>query len=189
MNEIDLYPTWIPIVTRAYNLTQVSRFRKFVYVRADKVPFPFESRDVCIFGYGVDSLDEDTITIIARDCEQQHDHNHVLESPGCTRIDLTMGGALLKPLSPTETFVTIVANVDPKVAIIPYALLNWGTKTLVHYVFLALRDLTKNLEGSEFEERLKTSPTYVEIRPILDNYFLSKNREFEQRTLPLLDLF
>ena len=37
---------------------QLSRYRKLVYIKSRNLPWPVSPRDVCLYGFGVDALEE-----------------------------------------------------------------------------------------------------------------------------------
>jgi hypothetical protein len=42
---------------------------------------------------------------------------------------------LVKPVSKTQSWIVMMTNVDPKIAAVPYWLLNQATKQMAHYLF------------------------------------------------------
>lgn len=93
---------------------------------------------------------------------------------------------LLKIISPTKTRVIVLANADPKLAVIPFWLFNFCTKQFSPLLFSMLRKYSKELT-KEYLEAVESKPgtklsqmtfflthcveVYKEVRERLENYF------------------
>lgn len=56
-------------------------------------------------------------------------------TPSLVRARIRLAGLVLRPLTPTETEVTMLANVDPCLASMPYWLLNFATRNAMPMMF------------------------------------------------------
>jgi hypothetical protein len=91
---------------------------------------------------------------------------------------------LLKIMSPTKTRVIVLANADPKLAVVPFWLFNFCTKQFSPLLFSLLRQYSKELT-KEYLEAVESKPgivasearinsyveVYKEVKERLDNYF------------------
>ena len=80
----------------------------------------------------------------------------------------------------------MVANADPKLAVIPQWLVNAVTQQMAHLIFtvwdswkqLTLQTMNsraKNIPGTVYEERIKKNPeVYAQAKEILEKYFENK---------------
>ncbi|MDP2439667.1 MAG: hypothetical protein Q8P67_28290 [archaeon] len=141
-------------------------------------------RDASIYAYGVDQLqDKNQLTIVCRsvgegfggDGEGQtggiYAQRLVAAAPAVTssrvRVDLRMSGGLLRPVSPTQTQLIVMANADPQMAVIPYWLLNFVTKQLGGMLVGRLEVLAQGIDAdpeSKFTKRIAEKPhIYADI--------------------------
>ncbi len=115
------------------------------------LPWPMWARDVVLYGYGIDNLEEDeSIVITVRSCNENEQKQWPTTLDEYTvRMDCKIGGSVkkffkrfyiatrffAKPISTKETHVVMISNVDPKFNFIPYSLFNEVTKKLAHRMF------------------------------------------------------
>ncbi|EGG22871.1 hypothetical protein DFA_05001 [Cavenderia fasciculata] len=184
--EVDLYNTWIPRLTECNLLASDDRFRKVIYCRAE-CPWPIADRDLCLYGYGVDMLEdkEQTFVVVSRTYEDgDFDHNVVIPPPtgkpsSVVRSHTQISGFTIKPLSPTETYVQVVSCTDPRMKFVPYWFLNFITNQFSHYLFQMLRQQAQKVTTSpEFQKRIASNPIYSVIKEKSELYF--KNKELEK---------
>ncbi|GAM22793.1 hypothetical protein SAMD00019534_059680 [Acytostelium subglobosum LB1] len=165
--EVDLYHSWIPRLKDATQLADDSRFRKAIYCRVS-CPWPVDDRDIVVYGYGIDLLEESNkVVVFARSFEDgDFEGVDLPDVPTKTvRVDTKISGFVMQPISPTQTFVQVVSLTDPKMAFIPYWLLNFITNQFAHYLFVSLRRQTKSVASSPvYQERIKTNPLYNELK-------------------------
>jgi len=67
--EVDLYKSWWPMILESKVIQEITIYKKYVYLTS-WMPFPMQTRDVCLFGSGVDILENDTIVISVHSCEK-----------------------------------------------------------------------------------------------------------------------
>jgi hypothetical protein len=79
---------------------------------------------------------------------------------------------LMTPLTATSTRVQIISNTDPKMAYVPYWLLNLVTKHLAHMSFSMLRAQAASCTqlGSPYLARINSNPIYQDLIEILRKY-------------------
>ncbi|EFA79005.1 hypothetical protein PPL_08473 [Heterostelium album PN500] len=172
--EIDLYPTWIPRLLESTQLAEDKRYRKAIYCKVS-CPWPVENRDVCLYGYGVDMLDEcDKVVVVSRSFRDEDFEGVALPDvpKKVIRVDTRISGFVLKPISPTQTFVQVISLTDPKMSYIPYWLLNFVTTQFAHYLFVMLRKQANTvLSSEEYQRRINKNPLYLELKEKSDKYF------------------
>jgi hypothetical protein len=188
MNEHSLYHKWIPLINEVCLIKQLSNYRKVIYLNAN-LPWPLAPRDAVMYGYGVDYLEEETIVVMIRSCVEDDlppQDAHLIPPPeNFTRVDTKFAGVLLRPLSETSTYVTMMSNTDPKFTYIPYALLNWATKQLSFTMWSTLveRAKTIGMEGNEYEKLMQDKPElYANIQQKLDVYFSEKRKSEQEKS-------
>ena len=178
--EFDLYTEWFPFCIEASPQGNLSRFH-----RAGKFAIwmmtPISNREVFLIGYAVDDLTKNKRVVInsrsVRDDEQLPD---ALTRPGISkgsvRADLLKGGFVIDALSPTTCLVSFIMNVDPKIAHVPVAVLNWVSKKII---WVLLHQMGKAARGSTSKKS-----KYSERRVIsADVYSYFEKRAMEIFTL------
>jgi hypothetical protein len=187
-NEVDLYPSWIPLISKAYEKRVLSRFKKFVHLPFDGLPFPkfiVSPRDLCAYAYAVNMLeDEGVIAAFVRSCDPDHDpeHNHAEPLPGWLRVE-TKTGFVLRPISNEESEVTVVAVSDPKMDFVPAGVINWFIKKLCPHMLNLFSSLVNNI-GEEHKRRISTKPLYKDIAKIFDDYMKAPRAESSSSAPP-----
>ncbi|KYQ96841.1 hypothetical protein DLAC_04147 [Tieghemostelium lacteum] len=177
--EVALYGTWIPNLKEAKLLGEDNRFKKLIYARS-VCPWPVSDRDVCLFGYGVDMLEEhDKIMVIARSVRDGDLDGISWKLPdpikNVVRVDTKISGFTITPISETQTLVQVVSLTDPRMAMMPYWLLNFVTTQFCHYLFVMLRKQSKSVQSSKhYKTAIETNPVYSELKQMAQVYFQKK---------------
>ncbi len=179
INEIDLLSTFLPLV-EMQQLKQAPAFRQLVHARV-KVPWPVWDRDCVLDARGWDMLDRGAIVIVARTAstpDALHSRDAAVGgsawtgvnfpelAPKTVRLDARLAGGLVVPVRDDLTYVCCAANVDPKMAVVPMPLINFFTKQLAWYGFVAFRKQCMRFTGSLYEHRMRTreEEVYADVR-------------------------
>ncbi|KAK5582885.1 hypothetical protein RB653_004474 [Dictyostelium firmibasis] len=180
--EADLYYTWIPRLLESRILNQDDRFKRLIYCRAS-CPWPVSDRDICLYGYGVDMLEEENqVVVVSRSIRDQDlIGNSSLKNPetfipqvrdNTVRAKSEISGFTIKPISATQTYVQVVSLTDPNMKLLPKWLLNFVTTQFCHYLFVMLRKQASDVASSkEYQSRIESNPIYKEIKEKSDSYF------------------
>lgn len=184
INEIDLYVDWVPFLKESRETVELSKYRRGVY-SLFALPWPLSNRDMVVYGYGVDMLAEQSqLMIVIRSIGAGyggdgeglaggiHAERLVAASPAedasAVRMDFKIAGFLLSPVTATSTHLTVLSNVDPRMSIVPYFLLNFVTKQLAGILIGKLESLAAGIESdprSKYLERIANKPhIYQDIR-------------------------
>lgn len=142
-------------------------------------PWPISPRDICLYGYGVDMLEEsNSVAILVRSCTPQDPHDHPSIPRGTVRASTKYAGFLLTPQTESTTIVRTMTNSDPKIDYVPYTLLNLVTKHLAPYFFTMLRTqaVACTTAGSPYNQRIQTNPIYEDMRKMLERFNLNANQ-------------
>jgi hypothetical protein len=85
---------------------------------------------------------------------------------------------LARPISATETELTLLSNTDPFLAIVPYRFLNSVTKQFAYMLMYTLANLAENIEGTEYEKRiLKNKDIYEDARQRIKSHFENTKKD------------
>ncbi|EGC36606.1 hypothetical protein DICPUDRAFT_77723 [Dictyostelium purpureum] len=180
--EADLYSSWIPRMLCSQILYQDSRYKRLLYCKAS-CPWPVANRDVCLYGYGVDMLEEeDLVVVVSRTIKEEDLIDIKLTSDiptpkdGTVRADAKISGFTIKPISKDKTYVQVVSLTDPCMQLIPYWLLNFVINQFCHYLFVMLRKQSNKVStDKEYQTRIKSNPIYKDIWEKAEKYFEKVN--------------
>jgi hypothetical protein len=162
--EVDLYSEWMPRVKQARQLHAASRFEKTVHLELEAV-WPVANRDCVVDGFGVDKLAEEGALLVVL---VQAAGEALSPAEGVVRALVHVGGFRLTRVSPEETGVEMVLNVDPCLPVIPHWLLNWATGHVLHWLFLRMERAAAFEEDSEYGRRVAGNRgVYQHLRNIL----------------------
>ena len=93
-----------------------------------------------------------------------------IPDPESIRMNLLIGCLNINYISNNETQISLIAKCDPKLALIPQAIINYATKHGVFYFMEAIRKKCDEYTGSQHEELVNAHPEYYEeIRKRISN--------------------
>lgn len=173
--ETELYPMWLPFCKSTTLVAQLGRTRK-ILLNEFSVARVLH-RESVLYGFGFNLLhSHGAVLLCCHSCDEASSFKGVSLPPeGETqRIHLKAMGCLLTPLSPVRTHVRLVTNVDPKLRVIPYKLLNFFLRKFAKGLFSKLSQLAANYENSEFQYRRNEESHkafYEHINKSLEVYF------------------
>lgn len=177
--EADLYEQLFWYVTRAYELPLPApkRLKRAVHISV-YAPWPLYKRDVTGYAYAVDALDEEEpcVLVVTRSLKEGDDVEEPALANKVVRIDMHDSGFELVPVSPGVVKARFLYNVDPHLAFVPMALINWSARTLCRWSLRTLETRARDLSKmpKQYEERLATAEVYEHIRGRLGEYWTSK---------------
>lgn len=162
-DDVENYIHWYPEVTESRRLLQISEFRSINYMKFG-LPMPFSNRDLVMYAFGADSLEEDgAIYAAVRSCQTKDvaDHHVVLPpvSGSDVRSQTKLSAHQFVPLTPNRTLVRFVSNVDLALGGVPSWLLNYISKQVSTKLIENLRKRVVNAGVGRFgvfERRLRT---------------------------------
>eukprot|EP00656_Telonema_subtile_P045929 TRINITY_DN521_c0_g1_i3.p1 TRINITY_DN521_c0_g1~~TRINITY_DN521_c0_g1_i3.p1 ORF type:complete len:1069 (+),score=247.57 TRINITY_DN521_c0_g1_i3:274-3480(+) len=162
-DDVENYTHWYPEVTESRRLLQISEFRSINYMKFG-LPMPFSNRDLVMYAFGADSLEEDgAIYAAVRSCQTKDvaDHHVVLPpvSGSDVRSQTKLSAHQFVPLTPNRTLVRFVSNVDLALGGVPTWLLNYISKQVSAKLLENLRTRVVNAGVGRFgvfERRLHT---------------------------------
>ena len=151
MSEADLLPTWMPafLGLEVRRLAQPSRFRQLIYLKI-WLPWPFRDREMVFDAMGVDVIKEHGGILVVvrsydvvRDADLYGDVDVPEVASDRVRIDIKMGGVLVKPHQASGQLLGYVC-VCVCVCVCMYACMHVCTHTHTHTCMLAYMHTYKN---------------------------------------------
>lgn len=97
------------------------------------------------------------------------------------RVEMRIGGFLLTPVGKDKTKLSLLWNVDPKLDMIPSALVNWGLKHVALYAISLLKQHAKAIDTdpkSPYIARMSQKPdVYDFLRKRFESWLESQQRK------------
>jgi hypothetical protein len=162
---------WFPLLKESEELKLVSRFRKIVRIEVS-TPWPLQNRESVADCYGVDMLEENKIVIFVRSVDAFPGVAIPDNSDRVVRTVIHIGGFLVTMISPTACHFRMMINVDPKLPVLPYAVLNWFTGKVLHYIIKQLRRAALFDAESPYAARMRANrAVYGYVEQTLRDHF------------------
>lgn len=97
------------------------------------------------------------------------------------RVEMRIGGFLLTPISKEKTKLSLLWNVDPKLDMIPSALVNWGLKHVALFAISLLKQHAKAIDTddkSPYIKRMQEKPdVYDFLRKRFETWLESQTED------------
>lgn len=161
LNEPDLFPAVFWFVMRSEVVGRRGRFRRGADLTLYAPP-PLCNRDICMYGFAVDALDnDDCILVVSRDRCEADDVGAVPPPDGrdatsrrAVRASVHYSMFELRPVSPNVTNVRLIGNADPALAYVPMLLINWGSRVIMRFALRVLEARARDIDALPHAERL-----------------------------------
>ena len=163
-SECQLLHEWVPILENARVLGTPSKFRRVIQYFM-KLPWPVENRDMMVSAIGIPIPQNKSVLIVLKSIETPSYLEVEVPPPSNVRIDLKLGCLNVTYVSANETQISMITRCDPKLALVPAAIINYATKHGVFYFMEAIKKMCDEYSGSQHEELVNANPGYYqEIR-------------------------
>jgi hypothetical protein len=147
--EIDLMKTFISRFEDLHFLAQITPFRMLIQNKL-KMPITISNREIILTGFGIVNKKEQTVLIPLRSVDHYLDNEIPAESHNYKRIIMNLGFFHLKFVNENQYIISNCYNVDPKVPVLPWFLLNVFIKEINYYI---LEGLKKQIESKDTKIR------------------------------------
>lgn len=135
------------------------------------MPFPLSNRECIMYGHGANRMYKNgTILVTAKslkllECPLLQEQIGVFNNPkrpnGLVEITVYYYGFEISPVSADEISLRVVMLVDPQIPVIPESLINYATKQLGEEMVNKMLKFSKDLKGTKYEEKLKSSENAI----------------------------
>merc|ERR1711871_1657396 len=134
------------------------------------LPVPFSDRDLVVYAFGADLLEEQGSIVVAVRSVQTKDvaDHHVILPPvtgNDVRSTTNMSAHQFIPMEQDRTYVRVIINADLDVPGFPYFLINFLAKQVSHRLLVGLRERAPSVDPggfSVFARRLRAHFTKLE---------------------------
>lgn len=177
--EADLYEQLFWYVNSAVELPLPipGRLKRAAHISV-YAPWPLSNRDITLHAYAVDALEEEDacVMVVSRSLKDSDGVQAPDTASKVVRVDMHDSGFELVPVSPGVIKTRFLYNVDPHLAFVPMALINWGARMLCRWSLRTLESRARDLSRvpKQYQERIDTEEVYAYIGGRLDEYWASK---------------
>ena len=170
LNEVDLFTHWMPAfrfplrmrLSTADTLHHMTVFEQLARLEFD-FPWPFQPRDAVVHIRAVDCLDEYRSFAVLVDCDVPAELEQLVPAVADGVVRMTVRAQLLVSfVSNSLSAVRIVIDVDPRIDVVPLALISFVTKTAAPIVFNKFCAVAGALRGTEHERRMEENGTFYD---------------------------
>ena len=130
-----------------------------------KLPWPLSNRDLLVSCTGVPMPQNKSVLLIIQDIGNKNTYlGNEMPPPdqGIVRILMHHCCINLMQLGPNRTQVSFLVRSDPRIALLPAAVKNWGAKQGIFMFMRAIRDQCSRFPGSEYERRVEKNPQFYD---------------------------
>jgi hypothetical protein len=148
LSETDLLTQFIKQFEEISKLDEVSPFRWIIQTKV-KMPITFTNRDLIAVGTGILNREEKNILLCFQSRDTFIDRELPKETSKYKRIECLFGFYHIQYIEDNHYYVTYGANIDPKIPIIPWFILNQCIKESCYYIMDGLRTQIANQKAAE----------------------------------------
>ena len=153
--EVDFMSNFVSRFDSITKLQEYSLFRWLIQIRI-KMPVTITNREIVAMGFGCVNPDDSTILMPFRSVNEKHYDFIKLpkEDKKFLRIDIIFGFFYIKYIDEENVEVINCYNVDPKVPVIPWFLLNTFLREISYYIMSDLKKQIEEVDFALYEERI-----------------------------------
>lgn len=161
--EVDIMNQFIDRFESLEKYEEISHFRWTLRIRI-KMPITIDNREMVVLGFGFVDPTDKSIYLPFRSITPDH-YNFLKspeENPNYKRIDMNFGFFNLKIIDDNTIECINCYNVDPKVPVIPWLILNTFLKEISYYIMDDLRKQIQNADYKLYEDRIKKNQKFYD---------------------------
>ena len=159
--ELDLMSKFSTKFEEIKKLQAYSIFRWLVRIRV-KMPLTFSNRELILMGFGWINPEDNSVFVPFRSVNNDY-YKHIPVPPedgNYVRIDIIYGFINIKYIDAEHVEMITCYNVDPKVPVIPWFILNTFVKEISYYIMEDLKHQIEAVENKVYDERIKNNPEF-----------------------------
>lgn len=169
INEIDLHPLFMPHLAKAIQLHRFPGCGKRAQLLARYIynmPIPFASRDTVLFAFGCNAINVPGVDGIIISSQSIPDDvtdwwGHSVPPPDKFVREKVRGMSfVMRPIGTTKTELTIIANLDKQIALVPQSIINWLIKDMIKGLYKNMIKLNAKFPSTEFAKRVDLNPEF-----------------------------
>jgi hypothetical protein len=132
------------------------------------MPMPFSNRDTVLFAFGCNAVKVkgvEAIIISAHSVPPNEKDWWGYSVPPADRMvrEQVRGMSfILKPLDAQRTSMTVIANLDKRIAFLPQSFVNWIIKDMIRGLYKNMIKLNLKFDKTQFAKRVIDNPEFYE---------------------------
>jgi len=169
--EIDLHTQFMPHLAKSIKLDNIvgcGKRANFLLRYIYKLPVPFANRDIVLFAFGCNGIQIDGVNGIIISAEsipggQANWWGRNVPAEGADRTvreNVRGMNFIMKPLPEGKTELTVIANLDKQLALVPKSIVNWMIKDMIKGLYKNMIKLNTKFPQTEFAKRVETNPEF-----------------------------
>jgi len=154
--EIEDMPKYIKRFHSLKKVCEVTPFRWMIKIRI-KMPMFIDNREVVGAGFAIMNEESNSIILPFKSLNNQNDYFGTqvpAEEKSFKRIDMKFGYMHIIPKDENSCEVSVAFNVDPKVPLIPWIILNKFIKEASYYIMLDFKNQIEKLDKETFLKKI-----------------------------------
>jgi hypothetical protein len=161
--ELDLLKSSISFFEDIKKVKVVSPFRWVIHTKI-KMPITISNRDVVLVGFGVTDKKNKSILVPLKSVDNYIDTDVPEETSKYKRITMNFGFFQIENVEEGTYRITCCYNINPRVSIIPWFILNTFVKETGWYIMDGLRKVVGNdKQKEEREKRIKDNSEFYDM--------------------------
>jgi hypothetical protein len=162
--EVDIMEKFVTRFDSLKKLEEYSLFRWLIQIRL-KMPVTITNREMIAMGFGYINPQNNNVFLPFRSVNNQY-YKYIklpAEDPNYTRIDIVFGFINIKYIDDETVEVINCYNVDPKVPVIPWFVLNTFLREISYYIMDDLKKQIETVDFAIYEERIKKNKNFYDF--------------------------
>jgi len=163
LSEVDLISKFVSRIESITKLKEYSFCRWMVRICLN-MPVTFTNREIIAMGFGYLDPKDNTILMPFRSVNDEYYKflQPPAEDPNYVRIEIIFGFFRIKYIDEQTIEVINCYNVDPKVPVIPWFLLNTFIREISYYIMEDFKNQIENVDFSIYEERINKNRVFYD---------------------------
>lgn len=171
INEVDLHPLFMPHLAKAIRVHKMTGCGKRAQLLARyiyQMPIPFANRDTVLFAFGCNAIHVkgvEGIIISAHSVPADEKDWWGYSIPPADKMvrERVRGMSfILKPIDSSRTQMTVIANLDKRIAFLPQSFVNWIIKDMIRGLYKNMIKLNLKFAKTEFAKRIIDNPDFYD---------------------------
>jgi hypothetical protein len=171
--EIDLHTQFMPHLAKSIKLENIlgcGQRANFLLRYIYKLPIPFANRDIVLFAFGCNATGLDGVNGIIISAESIPNGQSTwwgtsVPPQGAdktVRENVRGMNFIMKPLPDDKTELTVIANLDKQLALVPKSIVNWMIKDMIKGLYKNMIKLNMKFPHTEFAKRVEANPQFYD---------------------------
>jgi hypothetical protein len=160
--EVDLMSKFMDRFDEIKKIEEYSLFRWLVRIKI-RMPVTIANREILLVGFGTPIPDTQSCILPFRSISSNfYGMETPKEDPNYKRIEVNFGGFHIKYIDENNCELCNFYNVDPKIPLVPFFVVNTFIKELSYYVLYDIRSQLEAADENIYKERMEDNKQFYE---------------------------